>query len=310
MDVLITGDNGFVGRHIRHAFMQRGDHVYGLDLTLGWDALDYFRGNTGNFVHDKKIDLAIHCAAVVGGRKGIDGSPLAVATNLALDSWFFRWLEQSDTPRAVYFSSSAAYPVDLQNDLSRPRPLREEDIATERLANIGRPDATYGWAKLTGEQLAMHARRKGKRVIVVRPFSGYGADQPLDYPFPSFIDRAARRADPFDIWGDGEQVRDWVHISDVVGAVLALLEADRDFQVNAPVNIGTGRPVSFNELAKLVIEARGGGYQPQIRHLVHAPAGVAYRVADTARMRRFYEPRISLEDGIREALHRALLAAG
>jgi nucleoside-diphosphate-sugar epimerase len=309
MRVLITGDCGFVGHHLRLAFMERGDEVYGLDLKLGSDALDYFRRNTADLVHCPAFDLAIHCAAVIGGRASIDGSPLAVATNLALDSWFFRWLEQSETPRAVYFSSSAAYPVDLQNDLSRPRPLHEDDIRTERAANIGRPDATYGWAKLTGEQLARHARRQGKRVIIVRPFSGYGPDQPLDYPFPSFIDRAVRLADPFDIWGDGEQVRDWVHIDDVVGATLALLEADRDFQVNCPVNIGTGRPTSFNELAKLVIDARGGGYQPQIRHLVHAPAGVAYRVADTARLRRFYQPRISLEQGISEALARGLGAA-
>lgn len=292
MKVLITGHRGFVGRHLHRAFENRGDTVHGIDILDGDDALDFFRDP-----QEHGFDLAIHCAAVIGGRAGIDGTPLAVATNLALDAWFFRWLQQHDVPRAVYFSSSAAYPADLQNDLARPVRLRENMIRSGA-ANIGRPDATYGWAKLTGEILAEHARAAGRRVLVARPFSGYGSDQSTDYPFPSFIRRAARREDPFEIWGDGEQVRDWVHISDVTGAVLALLDAGED----GPVNIGTGHAVSFNELAQLVIVEVGGGYQPEIKHLYAQPSGVAYRVADPELMLRHYRPRVSLEEGIRRAL--------
>lgn len=293
MRVLITGHRGFVGRHLNHAFRERGDTVCGIDILCGDDALDFFRGPW-----EHGFDLAIHCAAVIGGRTGIDGTPLAVATNLALDAWFFRWLQQYRIPRAVYFSSSAAYPVDLQSDHARPHALRERDIATGRRANIGRPDATYGWAKLTGEMLAEHARADGCRVLVARPFSGYGSDQSCDYPFPSFIRRAVLREDPFEIWGDGRQVRDWVHIDDVVGATLALLDADDD----GPVNIGTGRAVTFNDLAELVIGAVGDGYRPEIKHLPGQPTGVAYRVADPTRLYRHYRPRMSLEEGIRRAL--------
>lgn len=300
MRVLITGNAGFVGRHLASAFEQRGDYVYGVDLRFGMDALDFFRDP---WAHD--FDLAVHCAAHIGGRAGIDNSPLAVGTNLALDSWFFRWLELSGTPRAVYFSSSAAYPVDLQDDLARPVALAETHIPGPRLKNLGRPDATYGWAKLTGERLAEHARKAGCKVLVVRPFSGYGADQSLEYPFPSLIRRAVLLEDPFEIWGDGRQMRDFVHISDVVGAVLAML--DSDAALERPVNIGTGRGVSFDELAEMVISARGGGYRPQIKHLTGWPTGVAHRVADIGRMLEFYRPRVELEAGIREALHHRLL---
>lgn len=302
MRVLITGDAGFVGRHMKAAFQQRGDEVLGVELTRGYDALDFFR--TPWF---SGVDLAVHCAAHIGGRAGIDNSPLAVATNLALDSWFFRWLQLSQVPRAVYFSSSAVYPVDLQNDLARPVAL-SETMVRGSASTIGRPDATYGWGKLTGEQLAEHTRKAGHHVLVVRPFSGYGSDQELDYPFPSFIRRAVHLADPFEVWGDGRQVRDWVHISDVVGAVLALLDADTRTEIDQPVNIGSGAGVCFDELAEIVIEARGGGYRPQIKHLTGWPTGVAHRVADVDRMREFYQPRVSLEDGIREALHRHLLS--
>lgn len=298
MRILITGSMGFVGRHLERAFEARGDEVWGVDLAMGAksDALDFFRQRPA-----KPFDLAVHCAAVIGGRAGIDGSPIAVATNLALDAWFFRWLQKSETPRAVYFSSSAVYPVDLQNDLARPVALAE-GMVRGGAANIGRPDATYGWCKLTGEQLAEHARERGCNVLVVRPFSGYGPDQSLDYPFPSFIRRAVQKAEPFEVWGDGEQVRDWVHIQDVVGAVLAMLEAGEE----GPVNIGSGVPTSFNELARLVIRWRGDGYQPAIRHLPGAPTGVAYRVADTTRLHRFYRPSIDLDAGVADALMQGL----
>lgn len=302
MRVLITGHAGFVGRHLTKAFaLGRGAAVVGVDLAQGRDALDWFRANT-----DKRFDLAVHCAAHVKGRAEIDGSPLAVATNLALDAWFFRWLELAKVPRAVYFSSSAAYPVDLQNDWSRPLPLVEQHISTHRAANLGRPDATYGWAKLTGEQLAVHAQAAGHQVLVVRPFSGYGPDQPLEYPFPSFIRRALNLEDPFEIWGNGEQVRDWVHIADVVGAVLALLDAGEQ----GPVNIGTGRATTFNELAKMVIQARGDGYSPRIKFLDDAPTGVMHRVADVRRLHEFYRPSIDIEAGVQEALSLGLHLAG
>lgn len=283
---------------MRQALERLGHDVYGVDILRGYDALDFFRTT------DRPYDLVVHCAAVIGGRAGIDGSPLAVATNLALDSWFFRWLELSGTPRAVYFSSSAVYPATLQN-AAISGPLQLEEAMRQPYKLVGLPDATYGWCKLTGEQLAEHARKDGRQVLVVRPFSGYGPDQSLDYPFPSFIRRAALREDPFEIWGDGEQVRDWVHIEDVVGAVLALLEADEE----GPVNIGTGRATSFNELAGLIFDAMGD-YRPAIKHLPSQPSGVSYRVADPARLHDFYRPSISLEAGIQEALSLAIWQAG
>ncbi|MGW4076051.1 NAD-dependent epimerase/dehydratase family protein [Streptomyces asiaticus] len=291
MRVLLTGASGFVGRHLHRALLDRGDLVVGIDLnpTLlarSGDALDFFRTD------DRRWDLAIHAAAVVGGRASIDGSPLGVATNLALDSWYMRWLARTRTPRAVYFSSSAAYPVALQQP-GRVRKLREDDIDYEC---PGCPDVTYGLAKLTGEQLCQYAAAEDTRMTVVRPFSGYGEDQALDYPFPSFIARAERRDDPFEIWGDGSSTRDWIHISDLVAATLAAV----DQGITGPVNLGTGRATSFDELAHLVTEA--AGYRPQLTHLTTAPQGVHHRVCDPSRMLDYYQPRVSLEEGIRRAL--------
>jgi len=286
MRVLLTGSAGFVGRHLHSALDARGDDVVAIDIVDGPDALDLFRFNSAPF------DLVIHCAAIVGGRASIDGSPLGVATNLGLDAWFMRWLARTKTPRAVYFSSSAAYPVSLQ----QPGPIRrlvETDIDYTR---PGRPDATYGLAKLTGEQLCQYAEAAGTRMTVLRPFSGYGSDQDECYPFPAFIRRAKERQDPFEIWGDGSSTRDWIHIDDIVAATLAAVEEG----VTGPVNLGTGRATSFDQLAQMVTSA--ASYQPELKHLAAAPQGVHHRVCDPSRMLDFHLPRVTLEEGIARAL--------
>jgi nucleoside-diphosphate-sugar epimerase len=287
MRVFLSGHKGFVGRHLHAALEARGDDVTGIDLVDGDDALDFFRTD------DTRYDLAIHCAAIVGGRASIDGSPLGVATNLALDAWYMRWLVRTGTPRAVFFSSSAAYPVALQQP-GDVRRLYEEDI---NLAYMEEPDSTYGWAKLTGEKLATYAEAEDCRILICRPFSGYGEDQDEAYPFPAFIQRAKRRDDPFEIWGSGDSTRDWIHISDLVGATLALLDAG----VTGPVNLGWGRATSFDDLARIVTKA--AGYRPQLKHRSDAPQGVHHRVSDPTRMLNHYVPAITLEEGVRRALN-------
>ncbi|MFD9276918.1 NAD-dependent epimerase/dehydratase family protein [Streptomyces mirabilis] len=287
MRVLLSGHRGFVGRHLHAAMAARGWDVDGVDLAHGGaDALDLFR------YEDVRYDLAVHCAAIVGGRASIDGSPLGVATNLALDAWYFRWLIRTGTPRAVFFSSSAAYPVALQQPGEIHR-LVETDID---LDNPGKPDATYGLAKVVGEQLAAVAQAHGTRVHVLRPFSGFGEDQADCYPFPAFIRRARERQDPFEIWGDGSSTRDWIHIDDLVGATLAVVDQD----ATGPINLGWGRATSFDDLARIVCSA--AGYQPHLKHRADAPRGVHHRVCDPSRMLNHYVPTVTLEEGVRRAL--------
>lgn len=284
--VLITGHAGFVGRHFVKQLA--GDHDLTLvDIKQGHDCRDFFSKDA------TKFDLVIHLAAIVGGRATIEGNPLKVATDLAIDSDMFQWAMRTRPDNIVYYSSSAAYPTAYQTHTTKYR-LREDHI---NLDSVMSPDLTYGWAKLTGEMLAKYAAQDGLRVHVFRPFSGYGEDQDLDYPFPSFIARAKRKDNPFEIWGTGEQVRDFIHIEDVVAATLKAVEQD----VQGPINLGWGRPTSFNELATLVTKA--ANYTPAITHILGAPEGVSYRVCDPSKLLSFYVPKITLEEGIQRAIH-------
>ena len=285
MKILITGDAGFVGRAYRRALQGQGHEIVGVDIVNGIDARDFFR--TDNTYFDK----VIHLAAVVGGRKMIEGSPLALAVDLSIDAEMYGWALRTRPGCITYFSSSAAYPIAYQTS-STFGALMEDDID---LKAIGTPDLSYGWAKLTGEMLAGYAREQGLTVHIFRPFSGYGEDQALDYPFPSFIKRGADRANPFHIWGDGNQVRDFIHIDDIVDASIAGCNVGI-----AVANLCTGRATSFNELQRLVADAVG--YEPEIKHLPAEPTGVTYRVGDPTYMNTFYRPKITLEEGIERSL--------
>ena len=285
MKILITGDAGFVGRAFHRALAKQRHDITGIDLVNGKEVRHFFATDNTQF------DIVIHLAAIVGGRMTIEGNPLSVASDLAIDADMFQWALRTRPKHIVYFSSSAAYPIFLQR-LQYQQKLREIDI---NLEHIRTPDFTYGWAKLSGEMLASYARAEGLKVTVLRPFSGYGSDQALDYPFPSFIARAKRKADPFEVWGRGTQVRDFVHIDDVVGATFAAVIND----VNV-MNICSGRPTSFIELAEMVMLQ--ANYLAPIKNNLDAPIGVEYRVGDPNRMLQVYEPKISLEEGIALAL--------
>ncbi len=291
---LVTGSSGFVGRHFADHLRELGWTVRGIDICNGpqtfvCNALDYFRGAPA-----VDYDLVVHAAAVVGGREVIDGNPIAQAANLELDAAMFQWAVQRQPGRVIYLSSSAAYPVDLQDTIGRS--LDERDLDLSVAAPVRMPDQLYGWTKVTGELLARNARAKGLAVTVVRPFSGYGEDQDDTYPFPAFIDRALARVDPFTIWGDGSQVRDFIHIDDIVAGTMEMYEA----QANGPVNLGTGLPLSMTALAGQVCQL--AGYAPKIEFSPTSPSGVGYRVAKVHTMRRFWTAKVTIGQGIERAL--------
>lgn len=294
MRILMTGGSGFVGRaYSRYFSVNPNCEIENVDLKTGMDCRDFFKTAEGRY------DLIIHLAAIVGGRMTIEGNPIAVASDLSIDAEFFNWVMKTDQQcPIIYFSSSAAYPIALQQRGKRI-PLSEDLIDYNAMQT---PDYTYGWAKLSGEYLADFAIRAGKKIHVFRPFSGYGSDQDLDYPFPSFIHRAQERVSEFEIWGDGTQTRDFIHINDIVVATLEAVELER----LEPVNLGSGVPVSFNDLFNIVSDVSGHRPDRGIKHLTDRPVGVHFRYADVSKFNRIYMPKISLRDGIAMALEGAL----
>jgi nucleoside-diphosphate-sugar epimerase len=327
---LITGGCGFVGRNLTRRLLREGYTLWIVDdCSIGlhcdkWlagadrrrelgqglieydggrvifvhgDARDFFSGRGPESLTEPPFGDVFHLAAIVGGRLVIDGNPLAVAIDLALDALCFNWAIRKKPERLLYASSSAAYPVDLQGKNGAVA-LKESDIQFG--GRLGQPDMTYGWAKLTGEYLARIAHAHyGLHAACVRPFSGYGEEQDLSYPVPSIALRAAKRQKPITVWGSGLQGRDFVHIEDCIEAMLRVLAKVND---GSAVNIGSGQLMNFREVAQLFVRLEG--YQADVQPLEDKPVGVHSRYADISHMRNTlnWEPTITVEEGFRRVL--------
>jgi len=315
---LVTGGCGFVGRHLIARLLRAGHEVHCVDsivpLSGGiapeqWplfvpldfknfyfyknDCRDWFKENC-----DTEFDYAFHLAAMVGGREMIENNPLAVADDLSIDAQYWQWAVKARPAKNIVFSSSAAYPVELQRP-DRYILLKEEMITFED--RIGMPDMTYGWAKLTNEYLAKLAFEKhGLKSVCYRPFSGYGEDQDASYPFPGICKRvlANRGAPEITVWGSGCQMRDFIHIEDCITGILSTMDRIDDASA---MNLSTGIYTSFIEFAQITAELCG--FKPQIKGTSDKPEGVFARGGDTNRQREFgFSHTISFRDGIARAL--------
>lgn len=311
MKILITGGAGFVGRHFTECFLKRGDEVHVVDsLVPGTGALSpekwYFNtekyGNKFKFFKEDcrdffkfniEFDLVLHLAAIVGGRLMIENNPLAVADDLSIDSSFWQWAVRTKPGKVITFSSSAAYPICLQTEYAY-HPLKEHELTFD--VRIGTPDMSYGWSKLTTEYLGRLAYQKyGIKSVVYRPFSGYGDDQDMSYPFPSIFDRVKKSEGTVQVWGTGNQMRDFIHIDDCVRGVVTTMNKIND---GSAINLSTGIYTSFKMLI-LQIASVLGKKVDMIIPMGSKPEGVYARAGDTAKQKKLgFDYKISLKEGI------------
>ena len=253
MKVLVTGADGFLGRHTVKYLRHKGHDVvsYTNDILQG---LPY-----------ENFDVVIPFAAYVGGRKGIDNNKWLIAKNIELDRLTFKWAEKF-CKTIIYPSSCAGYPLYLQK--------LPETLMYEEQFGVAKTFDLYGLSKIMAENML---KLTNTLVHVVRPFSVYGPGQSLDYPLPDIIARA--RQGECSVWGSGTQTRDWVYVDDAVKIFESLLYK----QTPTTVNIATGKSTSFTQLAKIVYKLIHGISIP-VKTQTEQPEGAGHRVGSTERM--------------------------
>ena len=292
MRVMVTGSAGFLGRHFVAELMKRNHFVHTCDTTIGF--------GLGLLVETReRYDLVVHCAAMAPHRTAIDTNPYTAVYNRKLDVMLFDWVIRTQQRHVLYVSSAAVY-----HDVRHPElggdvmQFAGTPFGLKEAWGWGAAEAVdpYGETKRAGERMAEIASRDGVQVTVVRPFSGYGYDQSVDFPFGAFLQRAVQRADPFDVWGSATQVRDFIHVDDIVNGALELV----DRKIGGPVNLCTGQPTALGDLAQLFIDAVG--YHADIRVDRDAPLGVDARVGDPTQLQQFYTPKWTIEAGVAQAV--------
>jgi nucleoside-diphosphate-sugar epimerase len=308
--VLVTGGASFIGSHLVDALVERGARVRVVDdLTSGT------RANIEQHLEAGRVELleadlrepgvarqtvegvqvVFHLAADHGGRGYVDLHQAGPASNLFLDGLVFWEARRAGVEKVVFASSGCVYPNHLQTNTAEELYLTEERVGPPYDA-----DNTYGWAKLMAElTLKAYHREHGLKATSCRYFTVYGPRGVENHAVMAMIARAFLRQDPFEVWGDGTQVRNWTYVDDIVrGTILAAEKIDD----GTAVNLGTMERVRVLDAARLVLEYTE--HRAEIRLLPHMPTGPLNRVADNGLARRLlgWEPRVPFKEGLRQTV--------
>lgn len=239
----------------------------------------------------KGIQVVFHLAADHGGRGYVDLHQAGPASNLFLDGVVFWEAVKAGVEKVVYASSGCVYPNYMQTDAKKALYLREEDVKPPHDA-----DNMYGWAKLMAELTLQSYHREHKLgAASCRYFTVYGPRGVENHAVIAMIARAFVRQDPFEVWGDGTQIRNWTYVEDIVSGTIRAAEKIND---GTAVNLGTMERVRVLDAVQMVTEY--AGYKPQIKLLRDMPTGPINRVADNSLAKKLlgWEPKTLFREGL------------
>ena len=301
--VLVTGGAGFVGGHFVEELLRRGARVrvpiHQRPMWVGHDRVESVaadltrREDCQRVCH--RVDAVVHAAGHVGAAGVGPFSVMSgIAANLTLTANMLEAAWAEEVHRVLVFSSSTAYPP-------VEHPVKEEEMWTcePHSAYLG-----YGWMRRYLEKLCQYVDSQSDvGIAICRPTAIYGRHDNFDpatcHFLPALIHRAVKRERPFVVWGTGKEVRDILHVADLVRGGLLLL-AKR--AVLDPINIGAGQGTTIREVAQLVLEA--AGHDAEIVFDDTKPSTIPIRRADVSKARHLlgFTPQVALAEGIKDTV--------
>ena len=309
--VLVTGGASFIGSHLVDALVERNARVRIVD-NLSSGRLANIQGHVDagrvEFVQGdlmepglaqkvvKGMEVVFHLAADHGGRGYVDLHQAACATNLALDGMLFHACYKAGVHKVVFASSGCVYPNFLQTDAGKEIYLTEDLVKPPYDA-----DNMYGWAKLMAElTLQAYYRDWGLKSALCRYFTVYGPRGHENHAVIAMIARSFVDQDPFVVWGNGEQIRNWTHVSDIVAGTILAAEKIDD---GTAVNLGTMERTRVIDAVREVLRYTGKEHL-RIQLDPSKPTGPVNRVADNSQAKKLlgWEPKVRFMDGLRATI--------
>ncbi|HEV8577595.1 MAG TPA: NAD-dependent epimerase/dehydratase family protein [Thermoanaerobaculia bacterium] len=310
-NVLVTGGASFISSHLIDHLVEKGARSIRVVDDLSSGRLANIQSHIDSGIVEfhqadlldpgvpqrmvKGMDVVFHLAAIHGGRGFVDLHQAACAQNLAMDGMLVKAAYEAGVEKFVFASSGCVYPNHLQGDVRQELYLSEEMVGPPYDA-----DNMYGWAKLMTEMtLRAYARDFGFKSASCRFFTVYGERGVENHAVIAMIARAFVRQNPFEVWGDGTQIRNWTYVGDIVRGMALAAEKIDD---GTAVNLGTEERTRVIDAVREVL--RYTGHEAEIKLLPHMPTGPLNRVARNGLARELlgWEPRMKFMDG----LHRTI----
>lgn len=305
--ILITGAS-FIGQHLIDKLITRGaGSIRVVNLTpANKYKLKKYLGDVEFIERDlrdlsnacksvKGVDIVFHLAADHGGRGYVDLNQGSTASNLLLDGSVFYAALQEGVEKIFFASSGCVYPNYLQKDVDKEIFLKETDVTSPYDA-----DNMYGWAKLMGEMtLKAYYKDFGLKSAIGRFFTVYGESASESHAVMGSIAKAFVEQDPYLVWGNGSQVRNWTYVSDIVEGILA---ATTNIDNATPINLGTQERISVSEMVELIFQ--NTGYRPKRIKYVNMPQGPVNRVASNTLAKNLlgWTPKYTFEEGLKKTI--------
>ena len=301
--ILVTGAGGFIGHHLVKRLKAEGYWVRGVDIkypefepspAAEFELLDLRRWDNC-LIATRGIDEVYHLAADMGGIGYITTYHADVArNNILINAHMLEASRINGVKKFLFTSSACVYPRYRQNtpDVS---PLKEED------AYPADPEPGYGWEKLFTEELCRYYWQDYKfETRIVRLHNVYGPLATYEggrEKAPAAICRKialAKDGDEIEVWGDGNQTRSFLYIDDCIEGLIRIMASE----YREPLNLGSDRLVTINELVDIVAKIAGKNIKK--KHDLKKPQGVRGRNSDNTRLRQVlgWEPQIPLEVGL------------
>ena len=314
--VLVTGGASFISSHLVDELVLRGAKVTVIDdlsngkkenLEKSWDKIKFIQQDL-EYIKNNEImnifkgnEIVFHFAADHGGRGYINTHPADVCSNFAIDHHVFDACNNTDVEKVIFSSSACVYPTKLQNEIGSSYKLKESDSDPENLDGYLSADVEYGWAKLMSEiQMKSFNKQYGLKGCPVRFVTAYGPREDTTHAIIALIYKAVEKMDPFEIWGDGNQERDFTYVEDIVSGSILAAEKISDM---TPINLGTGIRYKMLDVVKMICEILQ--WTPkEFRFDTSKPTGALSRSLDNSLAKTLlgWEPKFSLKDGLAKTI--------